>query len=74
VFSKKKFEISIKTLYNLEDVLADELIQLGADKISTGNRMVHCTGDLKFLYKANLNLRTALRVLVPIEEFPIRFP
>lgn len=72
MFDKKKFEISIKTLYNLEDVLADELKQLGAEKITTGNRMVHCVGDLKFLYRANLNLRTALRVLVPIEEFPIR--
>jgi putative N6-adenine-specific DNA methylase len=72
LFGQKKFRIAIKTLQNLEEVLAEELAQLGGEKIEVGNRVVHCTGDQKFLYKANLHLRTALRILVPIAEFPIR--
>ena len=68
----KKFKITIKTLHNLEDVLAEEIKQLGGKDILPGNRVVYCEGDLNFLYKANLQLRTALRVLVPIAEFPIR--
>lgn len=72
MFGQKKFRIAIKTLQNLEEVLAEELAQLGGEKIEVGNRVVHCTGDQKFLYKANLHLRTALRILVPIAEFPIR--
>ncbi len=72
MFEKKIFPIAIKTLRNLEQVLANELTQLGAQKVELGNRIVYCKGDKKMVYKANLHLRTALRVLVPIAEFPIR--
>ncbi|MEC7173039.1 MAG: THUMP domain-containing protein, partial [Bacteroidota bacterium] len=38
-------------------------------QIFEGNRLVHFTGDKGFMYKANLCLRTALKILKPIYEF-----
>jgi putative N6-adenine-specific DNA methylase len=49
-----------------------ELRELGANNIEAGKRVVHCTGDMALVYRCNLHLRTALRVLIPIVEFPIR--
>ncbi|MDQ3191004.1 MAG: class I SAM-dependent RNA methyltransferase [Bacteroidota bacterium] len=60
-----------KTIYGLEDVLASELLKLGAKKIETHNRAVTFSGDIGFMYKANLSLRTALRVLKPIHSFEV---
>ncbi len=53
----------------LEDVLAEELIALGADDMEIGTRMVSFTGDKALMYKANLHCRTALRILKPIYNF-----
>ena len=64
-----KFEIIAKTFQELEDVLAEELLQLGAENIEIGRRMVSFTGDQALLYKANLCCRTALRILKPIYTF-----
>lgn len=61
-----------KTLAGLEDVLAKELRELGAMDIKKVKRGVMFQGDLGFLYKAHLWLRTALRILVPITEFKAR--
>ncbi|MDR1645072.1 MAG: THUMP domain-containing protein [Tannerellaceae bacterium] len=61
-----------KTLYGLEDILADELIALGANDVQTGRRMVSFTGNKELLYKANLYCRTALRILKPISHFKAR--
>ncbi len=61
-----------KTLYGLENVLAGELKILGASDILMLNRAVAFSGDIKFLYKANYCLRTALSVLMTIAEFRIR--
>lgn len=58
-----------KTMAGLEDVLAEELIALGADNLEIGTRMVSFEGDLALLYKANIHCRTALRVLRPVYEF-----
>lgn len=58
-----------KTLYGLEDVLADELEALGAYDIEIGRRMVRFRGDKRMLYLTNYRLRTALRILKPIYEF-----
>ena len=49
--------------------MEQELKQLGAQDVEKGNRVVHFKGDKGFMYKANLNLRTALRVLKPIAHF-----
>lgn len=63
------FEMVAKTLFGLEDVLAQELMALGANDIQTGRRMVSFTGDKETLYKANFCCRTALRILKPIYHF-----
>lgn len=61
-----------KTMAGLEDVLAKELRQLGAMNIKSVKRGVQFEGDLGFMYKAHLWLRTALRIIVPIQEFKAR--
>jgi putative N6-adenine-specific DNA methylase len=58
-----------KTLYGLEQVLADELSGLGAKNIVIANRAVLFCGDLTLLYKVNYLSRTALSVLLPVKEF-----
>ena len=63
------FPMIAKTFQGLEEVLADELTQLGALEVKPGRRMVSFSGDKKLLYQANFNLRTAIRILVPIHEF-----
>ena len=59
----------IKTLQGLEPVLAAELEGLGATEITVLKRAVSCSGDQRLLYRANYELRTALRVLVPFHRF-----
>ncbi len=61
-----------KTLAGLEEVLANELSSIGAEKIEVGNRVVRFSGDKALMYRANLELRTALRILVPIHRFRVR--
>ncbi len=61
-----------KTLFGLENVLADELIALGGEEISKANRAVLFTGDMSLLYKVNYMSRTALSVLMPIKEFWVK--
>ncbi len=68
------FRMVAQTLHGLEEVLRVELLKLGARDIERHNRAVSFTGDLGFLYKANLCLRTAIRVLVPLESFDARSP
>lgn len=62
-------ELLVKTMAGLEEVLAAELATIGAQDIKPGTRSVQCSGDLRVLYRANLELRTALRILVPIRSF-----
>ena len=63
------FELIAKTFQGLEDVLAKELTELGADNIEIGRRMVSFSGDKKMMYEANFYLRTAIRILKPIKHF-----
>ena len=65
----ESFEMIAKTFQGLEEVLAEELTNLGANDIEIGRRMVRFTGDKRMLYKANFCLRTAIRVLKPILRF-----
>jgi putative N6-adenine-specific DNA methylase len=64
-----EFPMIAKTMAELEDVLAEELIALGANNVEIGTRMVSFTGDTALMYKANLHCRTALRILKPIYNF-----
>src|SRR5579863_323596 len=61
-----------KTIFGLEEVLSFELKKLGARDIELHNRAVSFTGNLGLIYKCNLCLRTALRILVPIAEFQVQ--
>lgn len=63
------FELVAKTLKGLEDVLADELRSLGAQKVTPGCRMVSFEGDLAMMYRANVWCRTALSILKPVYKF-----
>ncbi|OUT97385.1 MAG: hypothetical protein CBB92_08555 [Flammeovirgaceae bacterium TMED32] len=65
-------KIVVKTLHGLEEVLMKEVELLGGQNIKKRKRAVECEGKLPFLYEANLNLRTALRILVPVYEFTAR--
>lgn len=65
------FKMLAKTLYGFEPLLARELRNLGAGNVREGNRMVTFEGDTGFLYKANLCLRTALKVFKPIKRFKV---
>ena len=58
-----------KTLKGLEGVLADELRAMGYNNVEEQRRAVSFESDLEGLYKANLNLRTALSVLWPLKSF-----
>lgn len=63
------FSMLAKTFKGLEEVLAQELIALGANEVQLERRAVSFRGDKALLYRANLCLRTALRILVPIASF-----
>ena len=63
----KDFKMTATTLKGLEGVLASELKTLGAKGIKEGVRSVTFVGDKGFLYKANIALRTAIRILKPIK-------
>ena len=63
-----------KTFQGLEEVLRDELIELGAENVELGLRMVTFEGDNEIMYKANLCCRTALRILKPIVKFTADTP
>ena len=64
-----EFEMIAKTFQGLETVLATELIDLGANNIQIGRRMVSFTGDKELMYRANFQLRTAIKILKPIKHF-----
>ena len=63
------FKMIAKTFYGFENILCNELLKLGAQKITKGLRSVSFYGDTGFMYKSNLSLRTALKILKPIKEF-----
>ena len=63
------FSMLAKTFKGLEEVLAQELIELGANDVLIERRAVSFRGDKALLYRANFALRTAIRILVPIASF-----
>tara|TARA_B110000459_G_scaffold105760_1_gene117432 strand:+ start:121 stop:1278 length:1158 start_codon:yes stop_codon:yes gene_type:complete len=68
----ENYSMVATTMMGLEDILAEELRLLGAQHINVLNRAVEFVGDVGFMYKANLNLRTAIRILKPIFSFKAR--
>ena len=66
---EQEFEMIAKTFMGLEPMLAKELTQLGANDVQIGRRMVSFTGNKETMYRANFQLRTAIRILKPISHF-----
>ena len=65
------FKMVAKTLFGFEELLAKELRNLGAQEVKIGVRNVSFVGDKGFMYKANLALRTAIKILKPIKTFRV---
>ena len=68
----QEFELIAKTFMGLEQVLAKELTNLGANNVQIGRRMVAFTGNKETMYRANFQLHTAIRILKPIAHFKAR--
>ena len=70
--ASKTFQLTATTQFGLEEILAEELYQLGAKNIEVGSRAVRFVGDKKLMYEANLWCRTAVRILKPFASFYVR--
>ena len=66
------FKMVAKTMFGFEEILAKELRNLGASNVEEGIRSVFFEGDTGFMYKANLCLRTAIKIVKPIHSFRVR--
>jgi putative N6-adenine-specific DNA methylase len=62
-------KLTATTQFGLEQLLADELRELGAEITQVGSRAVEFTGDQTLLYRTMLWSRLAMRVLRPFAEF-----
>ena len=58
----------------IESILAKELKELGVENLKTASGGVHFEGSMEALYRANLWLRTANRVLMQLAVFPCPTP
>ena len=63
---ENNFKMIAITFYGMEEMLANELLDLGAQEIIQGNRSVSFKGDKGFMYKVNLCIKTAIKILKPI--------
>lgn len=72
LFDENSFEITGKTLAGLENLLAEDIASIGGTDILVLNRAVSFKGNLEILYKANLQIATALKFLIPIKKFDCR--
>ena len=65
------FKMVAKTLFGFEEILAKEIRNLGGGNVKEGVRSVSFDGDIGFMYKANLCLRTAIKIIKPIHSFSV---
>ena len=63
--------IVVKTFFGMEQVLQEELAELGYTNTEVLNRAVKLKGDWDDVYKLNLWLRCGLSVLVELASFTI---
>lgn len=68
----KNYKLIAKTFSGLENVLADELKDMGAINVRPGHRATFFEGNLETIYKANYCIRTALRILKEINHFQFK--
>jgi len=61
--------LTATTQFGLEELLADELYDLGADITHVGSRAVEFIGDQRLLYETALWSRLAMRLLRPFAAF-----
>ena len=67
-----KFEFAVPILFGLEGICGDELRRLNMENVRVENGRVLFSGDETALARANMNLRTAERVLMVLAEFEAR--
>lgn len=67
----KDLTITVKTLYGFEDILTEELNELGYQEVEKSNRSVQLKGSWKDVYRLNYLCRLAIAVLVEIDRFHI---
>lgn len=72
--NRETFKMIAKTMFGLEEVLADELRAMGATDIELLSRAVAFRGDMRLLYRTNYTCRTALAILKPFAEFEANNP
>jgi putative N6-adenine-specific DNA methylase len=58
-----------KTFAGLEDILGREIAEIGGCNIIKIKRGIAFEGDHEVMYRANLCLRTAIRIYIPLYEF-----
>ena len=68
---KGEHKLKANTLFGLESILVKEIEGIGGKNIEKGLRFVSFTGDNEVLYRANLQLRTALNVLKEVAIFEL---
>ena len=66
---QEKYNMVATTMFGLENLLEKELLELGAKEVKIGNRCVYFSGDKALMYKANIKLRTALKILHTLSTF-----
>ncbi|PWH84776.1 THUMP domain-containing class I SAM-dependent RNA methyltransferase [Brumimicrobium oceani] len=67
----KDLVITVKTLFGFEELLKDELNELGYDKVEVLNRAVQLNGNWEDVYRLNYRCRLAISVLVKVHSFNI---
>lgn len=70
--NENEFTLIAKTFAGLEETLAAELTALGAKDALPITRAVSFTANQEIMYRANLEARTAIKILKPIAEFTVR--
>ncbi len=68
----EKLQMIAKTFAGLEEILKEELIEIGATDVEVAVREVRFSGSKEILYKANFCCRTALRILLIIKEKKVK--
>ncbi|MES2589587.1 MAG: THUMP domain-containing protein [Bacteroidota bacterium] len=68
----EKIKITLKTIFGAEEVLKDELIELGFPEVTVLNRAVQIQGTWNDVYFLNLHVRCAISVIVEIASFRIK--
>jgi len=67
----EKIKITLKTFFGLENVLKEELAELGYTNVEIQNRAVQLEGNWKDVYFLNLHVSCAINVLVELKKFRI---